>query len=691
VLRFAAITALLLSTGSSATPGGDKPWTAYEKWTGTYTITISDQRAFKGGKSHIFKKAEGTATLDEKESYVDPSGVMHVMWHGACDMSAKVDEEITMADEHVSTHITNRGQSKTGAPEQKSCATLSIDSDAKTYSIDWPAASASTEEMTIITAGDSSDKQVTTLSTDIAVPLCCKAQPLPGPGSPLKGSKNMAVATEDLLFTGPSQGNAAPLINAVITWDLHPQSASDAEAVIEPEEGYDDWSPEAPSGSYEPRPLEVKVRIHKNGDPGKPPPQTARFKFELQDTSGEPGYCMNAPKRDDPDFEPPAKDEPYDLQLVAKDNPELKIGEKGQSAESKAGLTEATVKISSLDWGGYARLKVTAILKDGTEVVAHLKADHAKQELLIPRDDNDNHVADTWEKSVGVFDENLAANWDGANDPHGQRADGDGISLYEKYRGFEFDGEHESLDPRKKFLFLHDSDGIYRWTFSQPVAGGLDFASLSGLNLRLIDNAAWTGPGFAMNGNRIVNFNHRTGHAVDQHAVDLSTTSAMPNGFLGITLPDGDGEIGPPRTARMCALDTQGIRDAAIEPMVKALCALPRPDGQIPLPPCDDDEVAYTYVKQHKPELFDRTTKEFALIIVHELSHAVGVEHHEGVADGDHRCIMRYFKAKDCRVDPNDPVELKCRNPWPYQIGKADPQSHDGKGCYGEIIVSDRK
>lgn len=487
-----------------------------------------------------------------------------------------------------------------------------------------------------------------------------------------------------------------------LTYTLTYHVESDVDAVIEPEAGYDDWMPEAPSGTYEPRPLEIHVRVHKKGDPGARASEPARFRFELVKTSQEPGYCLNAPKRPDPDFTPTPADEPFDLEIGAKDNPALKTSHKGQRAETKDGLADATVLINPADWGGYTKLKVTAILKDGTEIVAHLAKDAAKRELRVPIDDNDNHIADGWEKPLGLFARNLAADWNESDDPSGQLDKGDGISLYEKYRGFEFDGRHESLQPSKKYLFLFDEDDLYKEVFSQPQTAGLDFASLTKLEVRLIAEREWTGTGAGSEGHRIVNFNHRTGHAAEQHALHLKVSGPLPDGMFGLTWPDGPDVFGPPRVALRSDVDTSRVLKSVTKQVDKVCCTLPRPPGPLqqtfPNPyvrvqtaTCDSDTIADAYRADHIDEMKEAFLKMIAYVVSHELAHAVGVQHHEAREDGDRQCVMRYFKEKECAVDAADPVELKCRSPWPAKLASPDANSHAGMGCFQQITVNDAK
>ncbi len=81
--------------------------------------------------------------------------------------------------------------------------------------------------------------------------------------------------------------------------------------------------------------------------------------------------------------------------------------------------------------------------------------------LALPRDDDGNHIADAWENKNGA--KGLAATWDGAEVP-GHATQGDGLALYEKYRGVVIlEGGQQvwkRLAPKEKALFVVDEGGI---------------------------------------------------------------------------------------------------------------------------------------------------------------------------------------------------------------------------------------
>ena len=113
----------------------------------------------------------------------------------------------------------------------------------------------------------------------------------------------------------------------------------------------------------------------------------ASFTISLEDVSSEPGVCMNSPAQDQ------AKTT-KDLKLGEAAN--MKIAEDGQSATSLADATSAGINIECYDYGAYGKLKVTARTEDGQTLVGYLDG-HPDQTLVpIPKDDNENHIADAW-------------------------------------------------------------------------------------------------------------------------------------------------------------------------------------------------------------------------------------------------------------------------------------------------------
>jgi hypothetical protein len=141
---------------------------------------------------------------------------------------------------------------------------------------------------------------------------------------------------------------------------------------------------------------------------------------------------------------------------------------------------------------------------------------HPDQEFLaIPKDDNSNHIADWWEHWFQIKDPDENADEDST--PRGDGDTGDSIALYDEYRGFHIQGQHERLSPELKDLFVWDPDklqlGIY--------------AGVTGVTPHLIEDNERESRG----GHDIVtpNGNHQTVYAIWLHKGPIE------NGVVGDT------------------------------------------------------------------------------------------------------------------------------------------------------------
>jgi len=244
-------------------------------------------------------------------------------------------------------------------------------------------------------------------------------------------------------------GYLVPWTTVHVQWTLSPGRQGPEPDVIVEIAGYDDWKPEAGANEDEPGNI-LSVDAYLQGKDGKLSREKAKkFTFELLETSRIIGVCCNHPDAGDPAL---------DMKFVPDSNKQLKVTERDQKAETKEGeFAKAQANITSCDYGGTSRLKVTAEMKDGTKIVGYLKGDKSKTEIPLPKRTGDSKIADAWKKSMGVT--GLADNDDSATDPEGNGTPGDGLSLYEKYRGFMENGKHIRLKPKIKHIFIVNQIG----------------------------------------------------------------------------------------------------------------------------------------------------------------------------------------------------------------------------------------
>ena len=374
------------------------------------------------------------------------------------------------------------------------------------------------------------------------------------------------------------------------------------------------------------------VRIRKKDNPGEKAAHTASFKFQLLDVSKEKGICTNYPLNGTADF---------DLKISPEMNPLLTVSADGQSAESKEGVEESMVHISTYDWGAYGKLKITAQLSNGKQVVAYLEGDESIQFLSIPMDQNGNLVADAWEKKTGIFDQNLALLWDEDSQPGNHRRNGDGYTLYEEYRGFKtLTDRHVRTSPLKKDLFVYDPDGLVK-TYYAPY-------NPARLQLHYIDPSMMKYTGEAKNAdNRWVNFNSETHRYARQYALNVRKWTSGGDGTLGVAndgyaVPDGESKEGQVAKFVKWSDELAGYDYYnSLEQPLKHIYIVKIATAEI-------DRIVRSIAGNKNQDLLQQVfTKMITATVIHEVGHAIGIRHHAnddaaGVYLGVIDCAMRY-------------------------------------------------
>jgi hypothetical protein len=346
---------------------------------------------------------------------------------------------------------------------------------------------------------------------------------------------------------------------------------------IEDSPAYAEWRPSTTRDAAAGVGLDVKATVVAS-DGKAPNEKVESFVWELVKTSREPGVAMNYPVG--------AKDDRFDLGLTTQggffvvSNDAQRVERPVQEALSD------TVTVLPFDWGGWADLQVTAVLKGGRKLVGKVKG-APENGLRLPKRAANSYVADCWKKGkTGTGPDDC----DFDDVPGVPSHKGDGLTLYEEYRGFYEKGAHKDGDPGTKDLFVLD-------TTKGRVDGGLaKFQTESKVVIhRLADDEMDAK-------DRVINRNRAKGpHLVAQH------------GILIRFLPKGD-------TGMYMACQPQG----AVSP--GGVQAILVPAAQVNGPPASDGS-AYEDVS-----------------FAHEMLHAVGVRHH---GDGDYGA---YWKIDGARV-----------------------------------------
>jgi hypothetical protein len=355
------------------------------------------------------------------------------------------------------------------------------------------------------------------------------------------------------------------------------------DAIIEPfavanaSGNYEKWIPEGPKiGSNNQlltskgNSISFKIYIVDKKHPDQPLPGIQyTVMCSLIKGSKEPGYCNNLPVRDG--------NQKWDLRFDSIMKAMTNVASYSETEVKSVELKGSDVMpiITSYDYGSFAKLKVDVTLEYGTHLNAHFKND-AQTEIPIPMDKNDNQIADEWEIENGVT--GLSDGWDEETSPENNN-NGDGLTLYEEYRGIVAKGKYIRLDPHKKELFVLNHLG------DQAQAGFDLFSKATGIKvIELTDNDV-------DQYDRIVNVNSVFARLGKQHALLMKDYRSSNNATQGYT-PNLGGTDAPP------------------------------------VSPADCQFVGINLGYQYKGN-------DLAVTIAHEMAHGCGVWHHGGLESLD--------------------------------------------------------
>jgi hypothetical protein len=268
--------------------------------------------------------------------------------------------------------------------------------------------------------------------------------------------------------------------------------------------GYERWAPKGrPNADGPGNRLALEARLQQRGG-GAPGEKASQIRFELTQVSAEPGVALDHPPANVARVDP-------DLRFEADRNTHLRVSDDGLRAETPAAdgaYREAKAELGAFDWGAWGELRVSAVMGDGRRILGRLR-DDPRPQILLPRRRPGSRIPEALRESAGLGDQRDDA--DEESEPQGDGFAGDGLTLYEEYRGFYLDGRHVRGDPRRKDLFVLDEIG------GRSKLGIARFARETGLR---VHHELARGD---LESHRIINVNHMEApHRVDQHALVLS-------------------------------------------------------------------------------------------------------------------------------------------------------------------------
>lgn len=348
----------------------------------------------------------------------------------------------------------------------------------------------------------------------------------------------------------------------------------DIELLISPE-NYDTWLPEPGADESTPgNSINISLKLQ-NKKGGEPLLKAKAFELKLISTSTEPGTTINYPLTKPTPFVP-------DLKLTGSsinNGQELII-------VPQHGAT-GTATLVSFDGGGYTTLKVEAILEGGSRIQGKLNIAPHETEILIPKRAAGSKIATHWLKEHGM---NMADDhWDDEVSM-GNENNGDGLTMYEEYRGVISSGKFTRLNPKVKEL------GVKMLSDQIPTLQvGLDlFSAASGIKIiPFFENE--------IDQSRMINRNKSAGTRNSQYALQLLIIDTLPGDTVGENRPINISNK-TPKLSEMTVVDIKKI---------KQLYA----------------EQRQAFDKAGVPPLYSEED-EIANTIAHELAHGVCVTHH---------------------------------------------------------------
>lgn len=250
-----------------------------------------------------------------------------------------------------------------------------------------------------------------------------------------------------------------------LSWSVTREAPDPDEVTVEAAR-YENWLPEGNiDAPKEPgmNPLAITATVHKKGN--KKDLRQAYLNISLPYVSRNKGVCGNWPRNagEEEGLRFREKDFPKSSGLIYKDRTHL---------ETDIPVQEVMFKVHSYDYGAWGTLRITARDEAGRNLKVKMRGKDTP-DLDIPQDDDANRIADSWKREDT---KGKPKDWDDES-IEGQNAKGDGVTLYDEYRGFVVKNsagarEFVRLSPKTKEMFIIDQDAIAPVVKWEEITGG---------------------------------------------------------------------------------------------------------------------------------------------------------------------------------------------------------------------------
>jgi hypothetical protein len=276
-----------------------------------------------------------------------------------------------------------------------------------------------------------------------------------GKSATVTGSESFSFTDNGTTVTGTTS----------ITITLRPKPF---DLVVEPADDklFQDWlpmpDPDDKSGGAKPeyfghlKPLAIHVALHdtskgpaKSPGPTKPSADVGgQIAVRLLEVSTYPGMAMDYPARSAANTKP-------DLYFPNHQPDGIVWVDESHVHTAGSNAVEATVWVAARDTGAYGKVEASI------ESLGAISYDPRSKSttMTIPLDENNNHIADGWERSNDIYELNRKEDWDDEDKPDHMAGKGDSLALIDEYRGFVLGEEgkqptFQRLSPKTKKLFV---------------------------------------------------------------------------------------------------------------------------------------------------------------------------------------------------------------------------------------------
>lgn len=377
--------------------------------------------------------------------------------------------------------------------------------------------------------------------------------------------------------------------------------------------------------------------------------------YTIFDISNDKGTCLN-------DRTPGTMNNEPDFAVLQDENPSLEISSGDVNSiqvTDRDGSTFGTgINIHCLDYGAWAKVKASISYTDrrGQQHTSDAVADmvESKTYITLPQDLNENRIADKWEEDNHVAGRPPES--DEETSP-GNSHTGDGITLFEEYRGFmvteaDLTQHHVRLDPSKKEMFVVDDWGLFgsaiiTWERASGITpyiltldqiNGSEGGTETDAAYRLVD----FNRGYAGGSKYAVLMKRADGHT-DPYPLEGHSQTAF--GY------SGNSEFNSPLNSKHVVIFPDRIRDAmfsAGDTVSMLLVANPSRTRFTFSSGTYTRRFLNRFVELiNIPAVFAQLVSYITTFtVVHETGHACGLTHHNAAGNefsGDDNCPMKYI------------------------------------------------